>query len=601
MKLATIGSCVGADIIKKAADRGWTNCVNYISYSPVGIVESLKNQISIDVSLFSSEPNNDKYSFVENVNGTILKRIAACSPDYILVDLSDLRIPVEFVTFENGKKIAYTKKSLSQDSYSILYQELERILNSKIVEKTLKTAHSMSDDELEEFLISYKNLLVEYFGESRLVFFKPRLVTQYLDGEQILYTPNFKISGETNAVIDRIYSIFAKIGEYIDCPSGIIGDITCNNPFEYHYCQPYYDYMIESILICIDKSNRDYDIVNEKRKNCEMKIHRLYNRIFCNQLLSKVRVRPGREIVLIAKTRQFEEMFKNEFKRDIYSYVEYNEYSDINVIGAQIADLVKEDKNLLFVVPELFRHQTHGLLYEFYENGISLEMDYILPIYHPVRLENFCGIYEDVYNNRFVMDSPSTIEFTGAAISVRAEKQSYFSVLQIQSCGRFSIGEASRVRDMFRVGLDADMTIGQKTTMWQADVTSHSFSSVVVGDDVMTSAQEMIYSGDGHPIFQLQADGTYSRLNRCTQSKIVIGDHVWIGYRCNILGGADIGSGSIIGAGSMVNKKFPNNVLLVGTPAKIIKKDVAWSRNYLIDDIQRDPYLYQNYASPTEE
>ena len=52
---------------------------------------------------------------------------------------------------------------------------------------------------------------------------------------------------------------------------------------------------------------------------------------------------------------------------------------------------------------------------------------------------------------------------------------------------------------------------------------------------------------------------------------IEIGDNVFIGYRSLILAGVKIGKGSIIGAGSIVNKDIPENSVAVGNPCKVIK------------------------------
>ena len=51
-------------------------------------------------------------------------------------------------------------------------------------------------------------------------------------------------------------------------------------------------------------------------------------------------------------------------------------------------------------------------------------------------------------------------------------------------------------------------------------------------------------------------------------SSIYVEEGCWIGANSSILGGVTIGSGSIVAAGAVVNKSYPNNVLIAGVPAK---------------------------------
>jgi UDP-3-O-[3-hydroxymyristoyl] glucosamine N-acyltransferase len=54
--------------------------------------------------------------------------------------------------------------------------------------------------------------------------------------------------------------------------------------------------------------------------------------------------------------------------------------------------------------------------------------------------------------------------------------------------------------------------------------------------------------------------------------KITIGDYVYIGNNAMIMPGVSVGNNVIIGAGSVVTKSVPSNVVIGGNPAKILCK-----------------------------
>lgn len=51
---------------------------------------------------------------------------------------------------------------------------------------------------------------------------------------------------------------------------------------------------------------------------------------------------------------------------------------------------------------------------------------------------------------------------------------------------------------------------------------------------------------------------------------ITIGDNVWIGAGSTVTDGAVIGNNTIIVANSLVNRRYPDDVILQGAPAKVI-------------------------------
>ena len=61
-------------------------------------------------------------------------------------------------------------------------------------------------------------------------------------------------------------------------------------------------------------------------------------------------------------------------------------------------------------------------------------------------------------------------------------------------------------------------------------------------------------------------------LQKLKYEKVVIEDDVWIGANSVILAGVNVGTGSVIAAGSVVNRDVEPYSIYAGSPAKLIKK-----------------------------
>ena len=59
---------------------------------------------------------------------------------------------------------------------------------------------------------------------------------------------------------------------------------------------------------------------------------------------------------------------------------------------------------------------------------------------------------------------------------------------------------------------------------------------------------------------------------------IAFGEHVWVGRGVQVLKGARIGDGSVIGARSLVTGEIPPGCLALGVPARVVRAGIVWER-----------------------
>ena len=92
-------------------------------------------------------------------------------------------------------------------------------------------------------------------------------------------------------------------------------------------------------------------------------------------------------------------------------------------------------------------------------------------------------------------------------------------------------------------------------------------SSIKIGNDCLI-ASNTIFVDISHGM-----DPTSNmNIQDCNIADIVLENDVWVGTSCTVLKGVTIGTGSIIGAGSVVNRSIPPFEIWAGSPAKFIKK-----------------------------
>lgn len=105
---------------------------------------------------------------------------------------------------------------------------------------------------------------------------------------------------------------------------------------------------------------------------------------------------------------------------------------------------------------------------------------------------------------------------------------------------------------------------------------------IYVGDSVMFGPNVTVATA-GHPVNpELRRKVTQFNM------PVHIGNNVWIGANSVILPGITIGDNSVIGAGSVVTKDIPPNVVAVGNPCKVLREINEHDNEYYFKDKKID-------------
>lgn len=128
-------------------------------------------------------------------------------------------------------------------------------------------------------------------------------------------------------------------------------------------------------------------------------------------------------------------------------------------------------------------------------------------------------------------------------------------------------GKEVVIRPKLKISYLSEISIGDRSSLGDRNMIVAS-GGLTIGADVMIGPEVMIFTQNHAipPIGKKLIEG------EVVTKKVTIGDDVWIGARAIILPGAKIGKGTVVAAGTIVpGKIYPENVVLGGNPAKIIK------------------------------
>lgn len=99
--------------------------------------------------------------------------------------------------------------------------------------------------------------------------------------------------------------------------------------------------------------------------------------------------------------------------------------------------------------------------------------------------------------------------------------------------------------------------------------TIYAMKEVTIGNNVLIGGNCKIIDNDFHSLLDIKRID--QQVEDIKKRPIVIGDGCFIGANSIILKGTNLGKNCVVGAGSIVSGTFPDNVIIAGNPAKVIK------------------------------
>lgn len=130
-----------------------------------------------------------------------------------------------------------------------------------------------------------------------------------------------------------------------------------------------------------------------------------------------------------------------------------------------------------------------------------------------------------------------------------------------------SLGRALRIEctgGLQQIG--KGVVIGDRTTFGN-DCFFSAAGGIEIGSDVV-AGQYIRFHSENHKYDDMNV---LIKDQGVTHDGISIGNNCWIGSGAVFLDGAEIGNGCVVAANAVVTKKFPDNAIICGIPAKVIK------------------------------
>ena len=124
--------------------------------------------------------------------------------------------------------------------------------------------------------------------------------------------------------------------------------------------------------------------------------------------------------------------------------------------------------------------------------------------------------------------------------------------------------------ELWIMGNNSHMSIGDRVTIHRGShLVSGENCKLSLGENCLIGPNVNIRGSDSHKIYK---DG--QRIN--PDHSILIADRVWVAEGATVLKGTTISDDCVIGTKSIARGSYSSGQLLVGTPARPVKKGIVW-------------------------
>lgn len=127
-----------------------------------------------------------------------------------------------------------------------------------------------------------------------------------------------------------------------------------------------------------------------------------------------------------------------------------------------------------------------------------------------------------------------------------------------------ALGDGSEIRPPFHCDYGYNLRVGARTFV-NFGLVALDVAAITIGDDVQIATNVQLLAAL-HPV-----EPGPRRAKLESARPISVGDNVWLGGGVIVLPGVTIGANTVVGAGAVVTRDLPDDVVAVGNPARVVR------------------------------